>query len=223
MIRRRDQRGFTIIELMVATTVFTVIMATVAAMLVQYSNSQRKAVNETAAQNVARDVIDRVSQSLQFEGRAGSVTALSSTDNTVGYCIGTTRYSVALGRQVMSAATHAAMVDRSGIGCGGTAQPVRTATSGLAGTELMASQMRMANFDITSPQAGLYTVTVRVVFGATDLLCSQSASVSCDQGNEETSTVFDGKDIPADTECKAGKDGRFCAVSELATTVRSRL
>lgn len=223
MIRRQDQRGFTIIELMVATTVFTVIMATVAAMLVQYSNSQRKAVNETAVQNVARDVIDRASQSLQFEGRSGSVTALSSTDNTTGYCIGTTRYSVALGRQVTSSATHAAMVDRSGIGCGGTAQLVRTATSGLAGTELVANQMRMAHFDITSAQAGLYTVTVRVVFGATDLLCSQSAGVSCNPNDNEVSTVFDGRDIPADTECKAGEDGRFCAVSELATTVRSRL
>lgn len=221
MIRRRDQRGFTLVELMVATTVFTVIMATVAAMLVQYSNSQRKAVNETAVQNVARDVIDQVSQSLQFEGR--SVTALSSTDNTIGYCIGTTRYSVALGRQVTTSTTHAAMVDRTGIGCGGSAQLVRTATSGLVGTELVGNQMRMANFDITSAQTGLYSVTLRVVFGATDLLCSQSASVSCNPADNATSTIFDGENIPADTTCKTGKDGRFCAVSELATTVRSRL
>lgn len=221
MIRRRDQRGFTLVELMVATTVFTVIMATVAAMLVQYSNSQRKAVNETAVQNVARDVIDRVSQSLQFEGR--SVTALSSTDNTIGYCIGTTRYSVALGRQVTTSTTHAAMVDRTGIGCGGSAQLVRTATSGLMGTELVGNQMRMASFDITSAQTGLYSVTLRVVFGATDLLCSQSASVSCNPADNATSAIFDGENIPADTACKTGKDGRFCAVSELATTVRSRL
>lgn len=221
MIRRRDQRGFTLVELMVATTVFTVIMASVAAMLVQYSNSQRKAVNETTVQNAARDVVDRVSQSLQFEGR--TVTGLTSADNTIGYCIGTTRYSVALGRQVTSSSTHAAMVDQVGIGCGGSAQQVRTATSGLLGTELMGGQMRVARFEVTSSQAGLYTVTLRVVYGATDLLCSQAASVSCSKDNNGTSTVFDGKDIPGDTECKAGNDARFCAVSELATTVRSRL
>lgn len=213
---RMNSRGFTIVELMVATTVFTVIMVTVASVLVMFANSQKKAINETAVQNVTREFVDRVAQSLQFEGK--SVAAISNADGTQGYCIGTTRYSYALGRQITSSSPHAAMVDRSTIGCGGAAQALRTGST-FAGTELLSDGMRVANFNVSNDGQGLYTIQLRVVFGADDLLCSQAVSGSC----TSNSTMSAANLARPDLECKVGADSRFCAASELSSTVRSRL
>lgn len=214
---RKDRRGFTIIELMVATTVFTIIMTVVAAMLVQYSNSQRKAANESAVQNVARDFADQVGQALQFS--RGEFSPITNADGTGGYCVGGTyRFSVAYGRQRTTGTTHGAMVDRAGLNCSAGAQALITGTT-FSGTELLSQGMRVARFDITTAGSGLYTLTMRIVYGDDDLLCSPAVSGSC-----TSDAVMNPVDLArTDIECKSGKDARFCAVSELSTTVRSRL
>jgi len=214
--RVQESRGFTIVELMVATTVFTVIMVTVASVLVVFGNSQRKAINETNVQNATRDFVDRVAQSLQFEGK--SVAGISNADGTQGYCIGTTRYSFAPGRLVTSSSTHAAVVDRTTIGCGGAAQALRTGGT-ITGTELLGERMRVANFAVSDIGQGLFTIQLRIVYGEDDLLCSQAVSGSCTSNGAMSTANLARPDL----ECKAGVDSRFCAVSELSTTVRSRL
>lgn len=229
-----SQRGFTIIELMIAMMVFSVILIVVTAGILSFSRQYYKGVIANQTQNTARAVIDDITRAIQFN--SGGVYELTQNDPTdppgpaVGYCLGESRrYSFTPNQQVTKSGTLGPMQARYGLtsdtisGCSTSTLAVDTAvltgSTGLVNfRELLGENMRLNKLKITQ-SGGMYTITVKVVYGDNDLLCSPSVSGSCDP---EAPTVLSHLQND-DLRCRLTAGSQFCAVSELSTTIKKRV
>jgi len=203
----KHSKGFTIIELMIATTVFSIILLLVTYGILQIGRTYYKGVTETKTQDTARAALDNITQAIQFDSGAVSAQSNGIVPN-VKYviCIGNVRYSAYLGHILIDDSTHHALVqDTESTPCADN-----TAIPGLDGstpmsssaTELMAPLMRVAALDVTDLSGGLYKVHIRVVYGNdVDLVNPTTLTASCD----------------------GGQINQFCAVSDLTTTVEKRV
>lgn len=204
MKRRPNQRGFTIIELMIATTVFSTILLLCAAALIQVARLYYKGVNTARTQETARTVMDEISRSLQFSGEEPLF-----DPGTGVLCLGTQRYTFTVNKQLTGTGGHVLWRDtlNSGESCVAAdmtqANPSGTIASN--GEELMSPNMRLTRFDVNSTASSLYNIHIWVAFGDEDLLTAQDAA----NYNQRL--------------CRGGAGSQFCAVSELSTVVQRRL
>lgn len=229
MIRlRHRQQGFTIIELMIATAVFAVVLLLLSVGLLQIGRTYSKGVTTARTQEAARSVIDEISQAIQFGG--GGVYNLINNGPSDGYCVGGKRFSYVLHRQLADTVTnptlqsrHVLVADRVGAGaCSGgmravnvTADPLVNPAGGSLTDprEMLGPRMRLTRLDVESlgPTSDLYRVTVRVVSGDSDLLLDRNGD---SQINSADNPVV----------CRGERAGtQFCAVSELSTVVQKRV
>jgi prepilin-type N-terminal cleavage/methylation domain-containing protein len=212
---RHNENGFTIIELMIATAVFSVVLLVCAVGLLQVGRSYYKGVTTARTQEVARTILDEISQNIQFG--SGTVNTLNNNNGSIGYCVGDKTYSYIPNRQLIDTAPtgdqsrHVLAVDDSISTCS-AGIPAQNMLGNPAGRELMTTRMRLSDFTITRLGANeLYRVTVRVVSGERDLLV--------DRNSDNQITAADNP-----VQCKNDRAGtQFCAVSELTTTVQKRV
>ncbi|MEI7632499.1 MAG: prepilin-type N-terminal cleavage/methylation domain-containing protein [bacterium] len=151
MIVIKSAKGFTIVELMVATSVFSAILLISLAGLIQIGRMYQKGVTSSQTQETSRGVMDEITQAIQFNGGnvkspyvinpvadtlpVGPIIAVPAADvskNAVGYfCIGTTRYTYSIDRKqsptnsnvvASKEIKHAMWVDEPTI-CADAAQP----------------------------------------------------------------------------------------------------
>ncbi len=196
------QQGFTIVELLVATVVFSVVLLTVTLGIVQISRVYYKGINEADVQNTARSIMDTITQSIQFSGATVTATQAPQIGTLQAFCVGNTQYNYRLGYQLVDNSpgtnqTTLALASKDGVaGCAGAA-----ASNG--GKEFLSPNMRLSDLKIVevSPDR-LYKVTVRVVFGDDDLLNNPTAATA---------------------SCKSNTGSQFCSVSELTSTVYKRV
>jgi Tfp pilus assembly protein PilW len=201
---RSNETGFTIVELMVSTMVFGVVLLVVTTAILQITRIYYKGITQANTQSTARSVIDMVSQGIQFNG--GNVTETPGSFNT--FCVGSQQYSFVLGKQLVdtapsSAQTYHALVvdDEPGCTSSTAASPMNTAAT--TGRELLQPKMRLSKMSVQNVGTNLYKVTIKVVSGDDDLL---------DDPGSETARC---KNLSAGTQ--------FCAVSELTTVVTKRV
>lgn len=120
--KRTPNDGFTLIELMIALSVLSVLLVTVTVILIQIGALYSKGVNAANLQNADRTVVADLSSQLQFSGKAPvGCTAIVSpptcyadslsdtgpvdgggtwSANVYSYCIGSTRYSYVIGHEL---------------------------------------------------------------------------------------------------------------------------
>jgi prepilin-type N-terminal cleavage/methylation domain-containing protein len=207
------EKGFTIVELMIATSVFAVVLLVATLGILQITRVYFKGVTETTTQNVARSVMDTVAQAVQFSGGnvlptiAGTATPTSPR----AFCIGNQRFSYDLGYQLKDSspnvtnhqAYHVLAVDNYA-GCTQTAaQSLNTAALASGSRELISPNMRLTKFTVESQGDNLYKITIRIAYGDDDLLSN-----------------------PTDPNaiCKGVRAGtQFCSISELSTIVVKRV
>ncbi len=220
---KADSAGFTVVELMIATMVFAVILLLVTFGIIQISRTYYKGVTETKTQTVARTVIDTISQDIQFQGSQVNPAPDPPPSNSYAICIGQHRYSVALGQKLIDGTNHALIVDTTA-SCN-TTNPDTSLSN--AGTELLAPTMRLAVLSViesipypTSPNIKLYTIHVRVVYGDDDLLCSPNYD-DCSSGINNF-PAYKGN-VPPDLTCKTQSGGQFCSAADFITTVQKRV
>jgi len=211
MIKRRHatSSGFTIIELLVATAVFSVVLLVLAAGVLQISRMYYKGLTEANTQNVARSITDVISQSIQFGGGDVTTTAASPAPGSLNaFCVGNQQFSFTPGYQLVDNPdpskfqTYHALVVTTKAGCPGQApQDVRQPT--VTGRELLDTNMRLSKLGVTNLGGNLYRVDVRVVYGDDDLLKNPTANnSSCINASAGT---------------------QFCSVSDLSTVVTKRV
>lgn len=227
--RPQHQAGFTLVELLIATTVFSVILMAAAAALVQVGRMYYKGVVTTQVQNVARTVIDDVSRTIQFgDGSYEKIPAEASPPTAQPpiqvICVGNTRYTYVVGMQVNNKIPsgiynsaeypnqirHALWQDEIGSQQCGTEipqlqkeNPYEGYTTSLKGKELLGNGMRLGTFDVL-PLGGdgdVFTVSVTVIYGDDDLLDTATNPPKC-----KSSVV----------------GGQWCAISALNSVVYSR-
>lgn len=206
--RRQQPSGFTIVELMIATLIFSLVVILITVGVLSFTRAYYKGVHQSTTQNTARLIIEDIAQAIQFSGGEIQPT-LTVTSNSHGFCIGNQRYSFVLGKQLTDDAAptatqtyHALVMDKGASCAGASAQNVESAT--VAGTELLRPMMRLSNLAIT-PISGtdMFKIDIRIVYGDDDLLENPAAP---------------------DARCKVGISGsQYCAQVELTTTVKKRI
>lgn len=225
-----DQKGFTIIELLIATTVFSLVLVVIMAASIQMGRYFYKGISESRAQNTSRQLMDTISNAIEFSGitpRTGtpqSYGALTGAYAVQSICLDKVRFSYVINLQVddnVSGGVNTApnvrkvrhVVWRDNNADGGCTpqnltldQPTSVATT--AGVEIMPPGMRLTTLTIkrltkgASPVGETRIIDVRVMYG--------------DIGTMDTSkTPY----ICLDTT----QGGAFCGLSELNTAVMPRL
>lgn len=216
----RQQKGFTIIELMIATMVFSSILLVITTALIQIGHIYYKGVISARTQEAARGIIDDISRSIQLSG--GSVlgtapptpsteTLKTATNGAKGFCVNQRRYSYVIDKQLSDTPTsvqskHVLIVDEMPSQCSTAtyAQDITNASAPLVNNsvELLSPNMQLNKLSV-SGSGDLYTITVRVVYGDSDLLDTDANGIKT---------------------CKNQSAGsQFCSVSELTTTVQKRV
>lgn len=207
----RKAAGFTIVELMIATMVFSVVLLIVTAGILQVARVYYKGITELNTQNTARGVMDTIAQSIQFSGGDVLPTPASPTAGVdYFFCAGDAQFSYRLGWQVENELDltkhrtwHGLVRDTSG-GCSGLSSAQNLGLETVDGSDLLGQHMRLAKLVVEPiPDTDKYRIQVRVVYGDDDLLNNPTES---------------------DASCKAVSAGtQFCAVSELSTVVVKRV
>lgn len=213
----KRESGFTIVELLIATLVFSMVLVLITIGVMTFTKSYYKGITQSNTQTAARSIIENIAQAIQFSGDA--VTApigTAGSGDSEGICIGDQRYSYLPGWQLVDGAAdtahqqanHALVMDQPGNCSGLDAQDL---TGSPTGTELLSPKMRIAKLDVEQlGTSGMYKIDVRVVYGDADLLYSPS-------GDAAGATA-------SDATCKYSISGsQFCAVSELSTVVERRI
>jgi len=209
--------GFTILELMIASAVFAIILLVVAVGVISFTNSYYKGITSSDAQATARAIMSEVSQSLEF---GQNWTKLSANGAVDGYCVDNTLYSYELGQQVTNSSPnssqdqgyHGLVVTNGSASCQAVTPSLpNSATLPASSRELLNQNMRLGAFDITQVENQLFSIRVEVIYGDNDLLSNSSSlpNLGATQWGSES--------------CAGGTGSQFCAVSDLTTTVEQRL
>ncbi len=206
----RFQHGFTLVELMIATTVFSVFLLIVTTLVLQVTRTYTKGIVASKTQETARVISNELSRAVQFGGSNMFFPASTPAPGVASYmCIGSQRYTFVLGKQLKSTITnppdqtsHVLVADSVSTCPSGAGSMTITDTK--AQRELVGENMRLANLSIEKIGASnLYTIKVRVAYGDADLLNTPTSQNVLCRGQTGSS--------------------QFCAVSELVTTVEKRL
>lgn len=226
-----SQTGFTLVELMISTLAFSIVLLGATSALIQVGRMYFKGYIGSLTQQTTRSVIDNVSRQIQF----GSSSVFSGTQvygtgpdqvTVDSRCVGNQRYSYTLNRQVSddpvlngtvdltnSRMRHALwrdiVNDTEAATC--TPQDLRQdqPSTGKEGVELLGQHMRLKNFNVVQ-QSGtpeeLWNVSVAVIYGDDDLI------IFTDPGNK-TGPI----------SCTGLSGSQWCSLSELNTQVLRRL
>jgi len=221
---QNSRTGFTIVELMIATTVFSMILILSLTGFLQIGQLFYKGVNITSTTNTAKQVIGSLKSDVSFDSDTASITILndpltSPAQDRFYFCAGSNRYSFILGKQVdrEAAANEIKTFPVSGwyrfgllkdqVSTSLNCPPPFSSSDPLNGqidpanvTELIGDKMRLSNLTIQSVSNTLYTLSVHIAYGDDDVLD--------DPGGEAA-------------KCKPGAaNSRYCFATDVRTTVR---
>lgn len=208
--RVERSQGFSIMELLIATMVFAVVLLMVTAGILQIARVYYKGVTEANTQNTARSIIDTVSQAIQFSGGAVTPTPTTPAPGTdYAFCVGNQQFSFRLGWQVENRLdptanqTWHALVQNSAAGCSSSTAAQSMTAPTIVGRDLVGPHMRLSRLSVSNLGGNLYAVRVTVVYGDNDLLNTPTA---------------------AGASCKGVQAGtQFCSISDLSTIVVKRV
>lgn len=202
---KRREAGFTIVELLIATTVFATVLVLITSGIIQVTSTFFKGDTESNTQQVAVAALNAVSQAVQFNGGTVSFKTTGSGDTI---CIGTEQFSYWPGVQITSSTANSGLIENTGVNCNVAGNP------STSGRQLLANNMRLSNLSVqcissaalcasTTTGGQLYQIDIRVVYGNTDLLKNPTAT---------------------DASCNGVISGQqFCAVSDISTIVSERI
>jgi prepilin-type N-terminal cleavage/methylation domain-containing protein len=232
MSKLQRQDGFTILELMIATMVFSTVLLGATTALIQIGKLYYKGVVSNRTQEVTRGLVDQIGQQLQFSG--GKVTPAVVADysgiagapnNTLKFgvvCIGTTRYTYSLNVSVYSSTSladntylaesnqlhHALWRDTLPSNQSCTAVNLSLATPTASGEEMLGENMRLSDFTVSCGANNMCNVAVAVLYGPNDLM---APTPTTDPMN------------PVATHCASVAGSQWCTASQFSTTVFKRV
>lgn len=203
----KRQAGFTIIEVLIATLVFTVVLLICLQGITQIGKVYYKGVSQSQAQEVVRSLADEISEQIQFGSTVPSANNIPMNANggaTNVFCIGDNIYQLTLNRQVASGVSALLRMPKATANCD-------TSASFATAQEVIPRGMRLSAFtisqDATNP--ALWLVRVKVVSGDNELLINTTDS---DPNSYNNAT------------CKTGISGsQYCASAEIQTSVLRRI
>lgn len=221
----RRGSGFTVLELLIATSVFSVLLVVVSAGIISFSHDYYKGITSTKTQVTARSIINDIAQNIQFSATDDITPEISSglPDKFVGICIKNTLYTFKLNREVVvPSASYGSnqgpygLIKEIGTLCSAASFPaLPTGPLTSSQREMLGLHMRISALKV-EPIDNLWRIHVRVAYGDDEVLCSISER-NCN--NNTLVSDWDNTDIA----CKSTVGDQFCAISDLVTSVQQRI
>lgn len=190
-----NSRGFTIIELLIATVSFSLILLIITGAIIQFSRVYYKGVVTSKAQEVARVIAEDMARSAQFS--PGSPSSAGPAGGYSARCFGDKRYNFILDRQLMNEVSHVLTVDNE-LSCTAFNASTGLPPAASDATEFLGEGMQL--LDLTVSGSDTVTISVTVAY---------AADADLDIPNRRCRPIILG--------------GQFCAVSTITTTVTKRL
>ncbi len=205
---RLNKTGFTLVELLIASAVFSVILLLATSAILQITRTYQKGLTQSLTQETARAVIEDISRTVQFSG--GTVTTpITANGASKGFCVGDKRYSYLLYSQLTTEpappagkSNNVLVVDSvSACNSGTLAQNLLSGGLTAGSKELLGPRMRLSLMDVSpGSTTGSWKIDLRVVSGDDDLITQ-----------------------PGQDACVTQTGSQFCAVSRLSTVVEKRV
>jgi prepilin-type N-terminal cleavage/methylation domain-containing protein len=217
LTHRYDNKGFTLVELMIATTVFSTILLLATTGVINIGKLYYKGITTARTQEAARSIADELTRSVQLTD--GEIKGFSDEAETYSaVCVGKDRYTYRIddtkvgdSEESGGQAVRGLWLDE--ITEGDECEPSSLNNFSAGGRELLGNNMRLIAFSISEQNADKtkYNVSVGVAYGESDLLTTYD-----DQGNYTGAAR-------GEAQCKStNSGGSFCAVSSLQTFVKRR-
>ena len=220
-------KGFTILELIIATTIFSGALLMLMLGFLSISNSYTKGLTVTETQNVSRNAINTISQSLEF-GNSSSYQpppagAPSGGPYSAWFCADNYIFAYTLGQEVgvngndaLEQVPHTTCPVAGVSGCPGqgTTKPTADSCAKSPGAvELLGPRMTLTTLGITSELEGTYQIDVGVAYGDPQFLHGVTVSGVINYYDIGSSKVT----------CTGTTADNFCATSELQTVIGPRI
>ncbi|HEY4963379.1 MAG TPA: type II secretion system protein [Candidatus Saccharimonadales bacterium] len=206
MSLNEKQHGFTIVELLIATTVFSIVLTGLVYAVLFVSDNFIRGSVQTQAQETARSIEQRMSQDIQLNGATISsgytITIGGQTYNFL--CIGNARYSYLLYTEQTPITPSSILQIQNFTSC---TNPTSSPTSPVK--SLVGNTMRLSSFGVTQVgTSNLYQINVGIVYGP----------------NTQVNQVPASGPPPYTYNCGTSvTQGFFCAIANLNTVVQQRI
>lgn len=200
----QHNKGFTIIELLIATVTFSVVLLVITSAIIQIGRIYYKGVVQARVQERTRTITEDISQTIQFSRTDLAGNQITTATGIGHICVGNKVYTYNKGVRLDS--THRVLVEENGSSCTpyGAMNPPLAALGDRV--ELVGDGMQLLDISVQNIPSGsdLYQIKVRLAYGQTS-----------DMQDTNGDTIMD--------RCKPiSLGGQFCAISELTTNVSSR-
>lgn len=200
-IQPQNKSGFTIIELLIATLVFSTILLIATYGVIQIGRTYTKGYIGSLTQNTTRSIVDQISQAIQLSGPNSVSTG--SSGNFLSVCIGPVRYTYILNKELGTPGNSHVMVRDQPATDPGCVPNVNFASSG---AELLSTNERLVNFQVLP--VGTCT---------TNTGCSWQINLSVLYGSDDVTIG-----TPPDNCSTIETGGDFCGLATTSTTVEQR-
>ncbi len=226
---KSNETGFTIIELLIATAIFTVILIITTTSIIGISQTYVKGSVENQTQQSARSILSSISQDIEFNNATNinisDFSSPASSDERY-FCIGNDVYVFKINKYLSFSHTgseysNIGLIRYASNSCPTAATlPTSLSTMPQGYTELLANHERIGQLNIKQININnfhAYTISLEIGYGSNSLL-----------GISSSSPYYNDSTIPSASttipyQCQSGLDSSFCAVSILTTTVAPRI
>ncbi|MGH7234476.1 MAG: prepilin-type N-terminal cleavage/methylation domain-containing protein [Candidatus Saccharimonadales bacterium] len=231
-VRINSKEGFTIMELMIAISILSIILLISSMVLIGVGNLYSKGEDLANVQDVNRNILENATSTIQFNGTQlnNGVSSSAITYDyafggvnvpTYAYCFGQTRYSFVTGFNLPAGWSHLLWLDKMSTqgncsplnisqaspSCSGNSNCVSSQSG--SGSELMGANMHLATFNIEEFNPQLYGISVGIAFGQKGLFIS----------NANGPEIINGQNY----QCSNSSGQQYCATSYLTTFATERL
>jgi prepilin-type N-terminal cleavage/methylation domain-containing protein len=214
-------KGFTIVELSIASAVFSVVLLVALTAFLQIGRIYYKGISVTQTQETASQILNDISGNLET---ATTVSSVQNRGSWQYFCIGDVRYTYYIGSAVDSTNIASELSDGNQIGFirdalphGGGICPAPCPTNSCGPnevtwtapdhnpTEMLSNKMRIEYLNFSQPDpinsANLYNIQIVVFYGDSDL------------------EQFDTPGDPRTATCKQQIGSQFCAIANYSTSL----
>lgn len=210
---KQNSSGFTIIELIFASLIFSLVMTVILVTAFQIGRIYYKGVSISNTNEAARTIVDDISNDVRFAQLADA-----SHMGDGYFCIGLHRYTFALFKKVTNediAANRDTGVrqDKISLGCPSPDSVPVTDAKQLLGPDMQLNDLQFV------PSNGAVTIHVHIIFYGADDKVFTSTSHPADTDADHALALKD-----PDARCSSNLlSSQFCAAVDLQTKVLQRL
>lgn len=172
---KNNQKGFTIVELMIASAVFAMVLLLITVGIIQVGKLFYKGTTSADTQEVARSIMADITSVIQFGGSDSNL--VMTGGGAKGFCFGNKLYSYVTDTQLTSD-NHVLSQKDITTNCADATVAVND------GKELMSIGMRLGKLEVSSLSSGLYEVSIVVINGDDDLIDDDNISCKNERGSQ---------------------------------------